>query len=234
MTKNIRRILGLTCVVFTLFVNTSFAENKKFTLQENKNLELCRELNKIFAEPENAQMFEGYEDILRRTDPQKEPDPKDLKSRKYVFVTPEFVIPKKYKNFKLPKWEDSNAEEFLKSVSGLPENLVVAIKEGKVREFKKSKFDLAHNGGSEVVLRFSFGPEEGYKQTWGCDVSEIEGNDLVAKDYKRSAGNPCFFFYYKGRIYRSETAVYDIMISEPNMVRTSTFAMSPVCIFNSK
>ncbi len=231
--SKIKKILGLVSVFLTLFVNAAFAGNKKFTLEENKNLELCKELNKIFAEPENDSMFEVYEDLLRRIDPQKEPDPEMLKSRKYVFVTPEFVIPKKYKNFKLPKWEDSNAEEFLKSVSGLPENLVTAIKEGKVREFKKSKFDLAHNGGSEVVLRFS--SEKGSRQNWGCRVSEITGSDLVAKSYNktRSYGS-CFFFYYKGRIYRSSHLWDYIMIREPNMVRTTTFAMSPVCIFNSK
>jgi hypothetical protein len=232
MTKNIRRILGLTSVVFTLFVNTSFAESKKFTLQENKNLELCQELNKIFAEPENASMFEGYENILRRINPKEEPDPEDLKSRKYVFVTPEFVIPAKYKNFKLPKWEDSNAEEFLKSVSGLPENFVAAIKEGKVREFKKSKFDLAHNGGSEVVLRFS--SEKGSRQNWGCRVSEITGNDLVAKDYNTRGHGFCFFFYYKGRIYNSDYAWDYIMISEPKMLFNGGFITPTVCTFDSK
>ncbi len=232
--SKIKKILGLVSVFLTLFVNAAFAGNKKFTLEENKNLELCRELNKIFAEPENAEMFEVYEDMLKRTSsPQEKLDPSLLGMYKYIFSTTEFTIPKKYKNFRLPIWQDITSEEFLQNVTP-SKQLTSLIKDGKFTEFKKTKFDLDGDQKNEVMLKFNANTSDKHKEFWSCRVSEIEAN-VVSETYNKShVGNDCFLFYYKGRAYQAETIVYDLMISEPSMLFNGGFIMTPVCTFNPK
>lgn len=229
-----KQALSTSKVVVTILLllscrNVSAKESSKFTLVENKNLELCQEANKILKEPENKNLFEVHVEFLERTGLDKK---KFAGTNKYVFSSAEFAIPKKYKNFRLPTWEVIDVAQASKYVTSSEK--LARIRGNKKIEIKKTNADLDHDGSGEVVLQFDTNADSNSKNYKSCYVDESTSSETSQSFNARHSGHDCFLFFYKGQVYKAQHELTSIMIHEPNMVRTQTFAMVPVCIFHTK
>lgn len=186
--------------------------SSKFWLKANAKLPLCQELKKIFNEPENEKFIKVREKI------------KGGIPGEYRFSDSQFVIPKKYKNFRLPAWEDVPLEDVSKYLSpgtGMKGKITAQ------NNPQKTKIDLDHDGKGEVIIRF-----QESANLWRCYVSDIEPTIISTNYNKNATGNDCKFFYYKGRPYKASNFVYDIFIEEPIApIERSDFGMKLDCLF---
>ncbi len=99
--------------------------------------ELCRQVARILNEPENEKF-----------------------NKSIFFPDGEFVIPAKYSDFSLPKWEDVPREDLTKYVKS--KEWLAKVKkyedehqdEADKLRIQKTNLDLDRDGVDEVVLRF--------------------------------------------------------------------------------
>jgi hypothetical protein len=203
------------------------AKTSKFKLIRGSEFELCQEIKNILNEPENKNFLEP--------NPNKDEN-YEYPRRKYIFSNAGFAIPKRYKKFNLPVWEDvpiEDASKYMKPgerLSGIIEFNQRYKAESIQIEMKKTKLALTSDGKEQIILRFK--PND-FQKRWFCYVSDIEPN-IVADDYNRSDFGECFFFSHEGKVFRAKSHLSELFIDEPGMVRIEVFAVSPLCYFRPK
>jgi hypothetical protein len=143
-----------------------------------KRYKLCHDLVRIFNHPAN----EGY----------------GLKDK---IGNPDFLIPKGFPEFRLPKWEEISVEE-LKSVlspevfAKMEARFLLEEKVSKIvspRWAEKASIDLDHDGKKEQVIRYGAG--ENFPKCRTTIAEPAYFNERLDDFWQ------CFPFYYQGRIY---------------------------------
>lgn len=198
----------------------SKSEPSKFFVKEGKHLQLCRDVKKILDDPENKRFAEPF------------------------ISSPHFNIPKKYKDFALPKWEIVAMEDWSKYISpdsALAEYIGKLSEEEKPElKIHKANIDLDRDGKREVVLHVEkYGKREverqkifehPSKETYY--VADVDAQTRTSKEFnKKHAHEWAYLFYYKGLIYRiihPEPAF--LFIDTPKL--GSDFYMLPTCIMS--
>ncbi len=213
----------LTIFVFLFFENSVLAnevENPKFTLKEGSQFELCQEIKQILNEPENANFMGVYS--------------RKILNIKNEFISSQFLIPKKYKNFKDPVWENIKFEDLSKYSlpNQLLNNFISLAKTNKTQIAQKTKLDLDHDGKNDEIIRFKVNDK---RDSWHCFVSDINEQSIMSNSYNKSyLGDDCHLFSYKGKIFRATSSDTILFVHEPITGIAIGFGMKPVCTFNPK
>lgn len=208
-----------------------------FHISKGQEVELCQEIEKILKEPENKDFAEPY------------------------LTNPDFIIPKKYKNFTVPKWENVALEDLSKyikpgrvlskiqdfnnqkQVPWLPHGKKYGITQKMV--VQKTKLDFDNDGDEDVILRYktdsdSIIYEEGGKQ-WLCYVSDAKEENPLTRGYNGANDNyydlqsECSLFFYKGKVFEVHNfSTVSFGVFKPVLtIMKQNFGLIPVCYFDS-
>jgi hypothetical protein len=220
MKKYLSKALLITSLANTLLIgNFTFADEVKknsttktesrFYIQKGSQIKLCREVKQILDETENIDFGRPY------------------------LANSEFVIPTKYKNFSLPKWENISFEDFLKYIS--PDSDYLATL-NTIDNTKKealltriTKFDLNHDGIDENVLGIKLKNEKMQR----CYVSDLNKSQNDSSTYNKYSFDNCYLFYYDGRAFDIHRSFVDsLLIYEPISGNGIGFGMKQICAIN--
>ncbi|MBL6664884.1 MAG: hypothetical protein ISQ34_03480 [Rickettsiales bacterium] len=188
--------------IFVTILQTTFAYAGDFYIKKGKQFELCKEVKQILDEPENRDYFVPF------------------------VKNSEFVIPKKYKNFGFPEWEDISSKDLPKYMkSGKYLNMIqdfndqkriimgnrypATIRYGKdygvEQKFliQKAYIDVDNNGKKEDVIRYKLDDSSivySLYSGWRNYISDVGIEPDLTDDYDYSEG-PIFF--RDGKMFRN-------------------------------
>jgi len=197
--NSLKTLTSLAVAVSFLLAGSAFGDEKtkvsirkpsKFYVEDGKHLQLCRDIKKILDDPINKDFGEPF------------------------MMDADFKIPKQFKDFALPKWEDIDVKDLPQYMAKDSERLqaINAKSEEEKSELRiqKTSIDLDHDGKNEVVLRI------GLKKRIvdSSYVADADEQTVTSREFnkKHSAG---FLFYYKGLIYRAKNVFDAILVYTP-------------------
>ncbi len=139
------------------------------------------------------------------------------------------VIPKSFKNFRLPIWKDVPKDQWGEILSKKDQKSMTPA--GGIQT---TQMDVDHDGKADKILRFWIGDPQSSWRTPRCRVALDSLKYLKA--FNTEGGNntdACFMLYYKGRAYQKAGTAF-IIVYEGSQTRTIDglhFYASPVCSF---
>lgn len=220
----IKKTFSILAASAILFLNNNAIAADDFYIKKGNQFELCKEVKQVLDDPENKSYADPY------------------------IKNPEFKIPKKYKNFALPKWEDISVEEGLALMKeGKTSKKITAFNKGE--EFgnlnpkkygitdkfimQKATIDFDHDGNKDTMLRYRMnGDNIVYDHNWSCYIADANREDAsIFQSFNQSYLNDrCYLFYYKGKIFHSYYGETYFMIQEPRSSRIpAMFGLLQAC-----
>jgi hypothetical protein len=216
MKKIIQTTFLLSVIAFPFNANANVDEktNDSFFITKGSQFQLCRELKEVLNSEENKDY----------------PVP-------YISYS-EFNIPKRFKNFHLPRWQDIPTEDlskYMKDPDGIWKMLDRRSDDVNLGGYKlqKTRIDFDLDGEKENIIRFVYQDEDGqdfksnvsdtrnYRFSY---VSDIDGDTSLNKKFNGSKeypnGSTYFVFFYKGKAFKGINGSANIQIYEPKVLRT--------------
>ena len=246
------KIVSITFILLALLINNSNAAKVKIT--KGGQFELCRELKQILEEPENDILYQGLKYILKkpRNDvTYQEEESEIIAQLKYLHL--DFTIPKKYKNFRLPKWQDitsKDLDQYFQNDTFKNSLQDFAKEHGEdSMSLKMSRFDLDHDGKADDILKVKVNIKGKYVYPNGLGINRRIGNvyyqyvaninpSALSENFnKTSYGeyksyNAYKSVYFKGKIFQI-TSLSGIIVKEPfRYAMNQGFGMKAVCYIN--
>ena len=208
--------LILLTISLTIFASISNAKDL-FYIKKGKQFELCKEVNQILNDPINKDYADPY-----------------------IIPFSEFTIPKKYKNFKLPVWEDVASEDLGKYFRDSKKEWIKNLLNKDKYKTQKTIMDYDHDGKNETIIRFSHLDENGnIFQSKKIDDRNIKVNSISDTDdeiYQAAVKNKNhglsytdFSFFYKGRVYNAGGTSTMVIINQPDGSLRKYFALDLIC-----
>ena len=204
--NSLKTLTSLAVAMAFLFAGSAFGEEEakvsikkpsKFWVVDGKpldrmTLDLCKDLKKVLNEPENKNFGEPY------------------------ITNSEFIIPKKYKDFREPVWQDVSMEELPQYMASEWLNKIKQYNEDyKSESFKfltqRTRVDLNHDGIKDDILRLKPNNNKRlmkglFGTNWHCFVSDVVPTEMSKNNNEygeTGISTECRLFVYRGKVFKA-------------------------------